>query len=555
MTFTGLGLGQVLAVLGGFGAGVVVLYLLKLRRRRVTVPFVQLWEAVLAEKQTTRLFARLRRWLSLLIALLVVVALAMALGDPRPEAALREGRTLVVLVDASASMQSRDGASEGATERTRLEAAKVRARRLVEGLGPDDRMLVAQLAAAATPLSPLSGEPNVLRDAIDAVRPTEGTADLRAGLRLALDVLRAQPGPEIVLLSDGRLEGGFDVSEDAEDAPAAEGASDDEESPAATEDTDDGGDDTLALLASDRLSGALAERGIRLAFDPLGRREDNVAIDAFAVRRYPLDKSQSEVLVELVNAGDADEDVELELVGDGRTVDVQRLRLAGGERIRRFFGNVSGIDARLEARLRKADGSADVLPVDDRAYAMLPKRRRARVLVVAPGLYLQAALLLDEYLEVTEVTTEGYDAVDLSAHDVVIFDSWVPPRPPTIAALYLNPASEDPTRGPFEVTGTVETPYFDVLDRRHPLLRFTALRDVNVAAALEVELQEGDRVLARDERGPPLLVRGSRGGHPFVALLFDPDASDLPLRVAWPLFLLNAIDVFVEEGAGFVSSY
>ena len=40
-----------------------------------------------------------------------------------------------------------------------------------------------------------------------------------------------------------------------------------------------------------------------------------------------------------------------------------------------------------------------------------------------------------------------------------------------------------------------------------------------------------------------------------VALLFDVRRSDLPLRVAWPLLLLNSIDFFVQEDAGYVSSY
>ncbi len=65
MELTGLPLSEVLTVLGGFAAAVVVLYLLKLRRRQVEVPFVHLWREVLAEKQTTRLFAALKRFLSL----------------------------------------------------------------------------------------------------------------------------------------------------------------------------------------------------------------------------------------------------------------------------------------------------------------------------------------------------------------------------------------------------------------------------------------------------------------------------------------------------------
>lgn len=505
MELTGLSLMQVLAVLGGFGAAVVALYLLKLRRRRVTVPFVKLWESVLAERQTTRLFSQLKRWLSLLIALAVIALLAFALGDPRYAEATRTGRHLVVLVDASASMQATD------VEPSRFEKARQEVRELVNDLGPADRMLIAQMDAHTRPVSPLTGDLHVLRNAVGSLEPTDVAANLRGGLRLALDVLRDRPQAEIVLVTDGGLEEPEDLRE--------------------------------------RIAGAGAE----LSWIRVGESGDNVGISAFAVRRYPLDKSQTEVLVELWNPTDVDRRIELTLLGDGAPVEVQRIAVAGGERLRRFFRNVSGIDRTLEARIAPADDRPDALPVDDRAHARLPERRRARVLVVTEGnLYLEAALLLDEYLDVTRVAPSDYPAE--GEFDVVIFDRLTPSIPPTTAALYLYPQPTEGAAGPFEVRGTIERPYFDRIDRDHPLVRFTALADVNVASALDVETAPEDREVAADRRAP-LIVTGHRNGHPFVATTFDVTRSDLPLRVAWPLFLLNTIDWFVQEGAGFVSSY
>lgn len=510
LSFTGLSLGQVLGVLGGVGAGVVILYLLKLRRRRVEVPFVKLWEEILAEKQTTRLFSQLKRWLSLLVALALVAALSFALGDPRPDAATRDGRTLVVLVDASASMIATD-----APRGSRFAEAIEKVRQLVAELGPADRMLVAQLDDTATPVTPLTDEPRVIEDGLAQFEPTHVAANLRAGLRLALDVLRGQPQPEVVVVGDG----GFDASR----------------------------------FSPETFATTLRERGVRLSWVKLGESGDNVALSAFAVRRYPLDKSQNEVLVELYNPSEADAAVELELLGDDRSVDVQRLTVRAGERLRRFFQNVSGVDRTMEARLRRVDGQRDVLPADDAAFARVPERRRARICVVSDAnLYLQAALLLDEYLDVTEVTTaQGLCEGD---YDVYVLDNWVPPSAPPGPTLYLNPAPREGAAMPLAVTGTIERPYFDTQDRRHPLLQFTAMRDVNVGRALLVRPEPGDRVVAADSRGP-LLVSGSRNNQPFVALTFDVRESDLALRVAWPLLLLNAIDLFVQERAGYVSSY
>lgn len=505
MELTGFAMAQVLTALGVAGAAVTVLYLLKLRRRRVPVPFVKLWEQVLAEKQTTRLFSQLKRWLSLLIALSIVALLAFALGDPRRVGATDEGRTLVVLLDGSASMQATD------VEPTRYGAGLEATRRLIRGLGPADRMLLARLEGSATPITPLTSEPRLLLEALEGLEPVDVPADLRAGLRLALDVLRDQSRPEVVLVSDGGLEG------------------------------------------ADAFARRLVEADTRLSWSKVGVGRRNVGITAFAVRRYPLDKSQSEVLVELWNTSEEDEAIELVLLGDGEPVDVQRITIAAGERLRRFFRNVSGVDRTLEARLSLADGSRDQLPADDHAFARLPERRRARVLVISEGnLYLQASLLLDEYLDVTEITPSEYP---IEGHfDVMIFDNFVPPSTPRASALYLYPDPGESETGPFEVLDRVETPYFSHLERRHPLLRWTALRDVNIGSALKVRTVDGDRVIAGD-RGVPLIVEGSREGRRFVALTFDLRVSDLPLRTAWPLFLLNTIDHFVQESAGYVSSF
>ena len=382
MELTGLSLAQVLTVFGLVGGAVLILYLLKLRRRVVAVPFVKLWERVLADKQTTRLFSRLKRLFSLLLALLLVGLLAVALGDPMWSAGTGSGRTLVMLVDASASMQATD------VSQSRMDQARERATDLVRSLGPDDRLLIAQMTVTTQPLSPLTSSAPALGSAIESLAAEDVEADLATAFRFASDVLREKPNPEVVLVSDGKLG------------------------------------------SAEREARALRESGVRISWIPVGSRDAaNIAITAFAVRRYPLDRSQSEVLVEVWNPTTEDATVELSLLGDGQTVHVETLEVAGESRRRKFYRNLAGADQTLEARLRAVEGPADMLLVDSVAYALLPPRRRARVLAVSPGnLYLSAALLLDEYLDVVEVQPDAYPVE--GSFDVIIFDGWVPPSPP-----------------------------------------------------------------------------------------------------------------------------
>src|SRR2546423_10905855 len=82
----------------------VALYLLRERERRVAVAFVPLWDPGGGRRRMERMGRRLRRWLSLLLQLVVLWLLVFALVDPRPAAGARTGRSqsLLIMLDRSA---------------------------------------------------------------------------------------------------------------------------------------------------------------------------------------------------------------------------------------------------------------------------------------------------------------------------------------------------------------------------------------------------------------------------------------------------------------------
>lgn len=93
------------AIAGGL---TVVLYILKMRRRAVAVPFAKIWQRILRDQDATSLFSQLKRFCSLLVQLALLALLLFALGDPRLSQNVLEGRNVVVVIDASASMKSVD---------------------------------------------------------------------------------------------------------------------------------------------------------------------------------------------------------------------------------------------------------------------------------------------------------------------------------------------------------------------------------------------------------------------------------------------------------------
>jgi hypothetical protein len=495
----GLPFATLAAVFAVAGAMVTAFYLLKLRRRSVAIPFSPLWQRILRDKEATSLFSKLKRILSLLVQLALLFLLVAAMGDPRVAASFVKGRNLVVLVDASASMQATD------VSPSRLGVAKEEVKSMIRGLGGADRMLVAQMDAVVTPMGPMSGDTSELERDLDQVTATDARADFPRALRFATDVLRGVDDGEIVVVSDGDLGEATDAS------------------------------------------GPVHLGDAKLSYVEV--------VTAFSVRRYPLDKSRYEAMLEVTNTGDAPEDIELTLTGDGQPVDITKLRLKPGERLPRFYPNLSGASRTLEANLRMLDGTKDDLPADDHAFALLPERRRAKVLVVSPGnTYLEAALLLDEYLDVTQLTPEAYakrSPAGAGGFDTVIFDGATPAEFPRANAIYLDPRGPG---SPVKVLGELTQPGFDHIDRKHPIVRFTALDNVNIARGHKLAPEPGDKIVGASDEGP-ILIAGTRDGFKFVAVGFDIRASDFPLRVAWPLFLLDAINWFTDEDATYLSSF
>ena len=175
--------------------------------------------------------------------------------------------------------------------------------------------------------------------------------------------------------------------------------------------------------------------------------------------------------------------------------------------------------------------------------------------VTTGNMYLEAALLLDEYLDVTLVSPAKYPAK--GAFDVTIFDSVAPPLAQgSGSVLYLNPTG---TGLPFEVGKEIEADAqgpvgLDEIDAKNPLVRYTSMNDVQIGRAHVLKGEPDDKVVAKSFKGP-LILQGRRSGSKFVAIGFDIRESDLPLRIAWPLFLINTINDFVEEDTSYISSF
>ncbi|HLF81393.1 MAG TPA: BatA domain-containing protein, partial [Anaerolineales bacterium] len=113
---------------------ILLFYMLRMRRKEQQVPSTLLWSGLLLDRRASTPWQRLRRNLLLLLQLLILAGLVLAMARPAVPTAAVAGDTLIVLLDASASMQAVD------VSPNRFEAARQAAEDLIEDLSPGAAM-------------------------------------------------------------------------------------------------------------------------------------------------------------------------------------------------------------------------------------------------------------------------------------------------------------------------------------------------------------------------------------------------------------------------------
>lgn len=539
------------AVMGGLA---VLAYVLKMRRRRFEVPFSTLWQRVLREKEATSLWKRLKRLLSLLLTLLVLGLLLLAATEPRLGAADHDARSVVILLDASASMKARDGGDGGDRERTRMDAAVGQVRDILEGMGGGDAAMVMRMDGQTTPLSRFERDMPRLVNLVEKVQASDMPADLRRALGAAADALQGRQEPMIIIVGDG-----------AYDPEALASVTWKKAAPAPAPAAGKGGD-----AAPGKRLDAIDLSGIDVRYVPVGKNDENVGIIAFNARRYATDKSSYEVYIEVQNFGKKPARRKLVLYNGDLATDVRTLELNPGERLRQIYSRGGGEDSVLRASLEvdgQAQGSTaagqarrDVFPLDDQAWALLPARRKQRVLLVTKdNLYLEGAMLVYDNIEVDKLAPEEFDAQvgagRLPEYAAVVLDEHTPaalPPPPT-NLLYFNPQGEG---SPFRVRGQLPRPRITEVNENHPVMRWLVLSDVNFdsSSTFDLDRERGEVALASSVRDPVIAAKRTPE-RKIVACSFSLGSTDLMLRVAFPLFLVNALDWFASDEADLLTTY
>jgi Ca-activated chloride channel family protein len=493
---------------------ILVLYMLKLRRRDVLVSSTLLWERLLRDREANAPWQRLRRNLLLFLQLLVLALLTLALARPFvPRPAVISG-SVVVLLDASASMQARD------IPPSRFAAGVRAAQEIVAGLGAGDVATVVAVGPQPRVLASATNDRALLRRVLEDAAPTSGPADWEAAFALAAAGLAGAQDTRVVIVSDGALP------------------------------------ETLPPLPGE------------VSFVGVGGEGDNLAVAALATRGGP---AGPQAFLRVVNYGDVETEPLVELSADGTLFDARRLRVPAHASADLALADLPYDLQVLQAHL--ALENPDALPLDDAAWAVHAPAASGRVLLVSTGnLFLERALGALPDVELVRLspgspippsqggTEEGYD--------LYVYDGVVTPTLPAGNLWLIAPSSPLPPREglgegeasreglgegetsrerpgeadiPIAVGGFFTATTITRVATDDPLLRYVDLGTVHVLQARAVTPPPGARVLVEAEGGPLLFIAERPEGR-LAVLAFDLHDSDLPLQVAFPILTANLAD-------------
>ncbi len=458
---------------------VILFYLLKRKRVVKLVPSTLLWQRYLAETQASAPFQKLRHNWLLILQLLLLTLIIFALSRPYFAGHVKGGRLHVLVLDASASMQSKDESP------SRFDKARSEALKYVNTLHDTDQMIVL-LAGAVTEVkqSPTSSKA-ALNRAIQGCQVTDSSTHLKEALKLAEILTRDRADAEIHLMSDGAAN---DLSE-------------------------------------------FENKGLKLVYHKIGTRGHNAGIISLDVRSNPENPAQRAVFTSVANYADSPRSATLDLRFDGQLVDSRNIEIAATNSSAQVFLVNQTHDGIFTVQLKGEDD----LAADDQAsvVSLLPKP--VKVMLVSHGIrFLEKALHAAGDVQLTVVADCSDEHPDA---DLVVLDNVIPTRWPVANILAFRASA--PTW--FPVGGKIENP--PILDWKsaHPLLRFVSFDNVNVAEALTVKAPPWAASIV-DSRDASLILAGETAKQRIVWVAFDPMDSTWPLRISFPIFVANVVD-------------
>lgn len=475
----------------------VILYFLKLRRPKVDVPSLVLWQSVLNDQRVNSPFQKFRRNLLLLLQIILLALVILALMQPFVPANSASSEYIPLLIDNSASM----GAIDQNDSKTRLDLVKERVREQIENLNGRQQIALFSFSGTGRRLTEFTDDRRQLLQALEKIQPTDLPARLDDVLRMTAAYTTTFPIETVSILTDGNLQERVEF-----------------------------------------------ELPFRLQVIRVGTPNPNIGITELSARRSGTDAW--EVFARVSGSSENLLEAEIQLFENGQQAHSSKVAVTKDDAERIVFP-VSGRQAiLLEARI--VPTGFDALAADNNVWISLPAVRPLRVLTSESlGSWRKAASVVPN-VEPGIITGEER-TVPAGDWDVLFSDEPADVKLPIPVKVLVGVIPED-----LKNLITVRDELGAVVDwnRTAPLLRHVQLGEVEFAelpayaSGVDVsDLEERGYEVLVDGKAGPLLLQKREGLQTTWYFTFHTDRSTLPYRVGFPILATNAIDTAMKQSS------
>ena len=486
---------EIAVVWAGLAAAALWLYLHHRRPQHRKVSTLRFWASVQPVSQPRR--RKLREPWAFLAQIAFLLLLVLALANPRWGPAV-EGRSVVIVLDASIWSQTRPAGESAWIDRERGEAMRV-----LDSLPGGDRVLLLRAEADAPPILPFTTDRASLRRAILDAQPSSVAADLPRALEMGRAALGGARRGLLVYVGPGLV--------DREQSRSLDEFRAEVESP----DSNVGQPQLLMRFVGDWAS------------------VQNRGITRLSLRRDAARPDRWRLLTQLKNYSNEKADVVLAFSVNGQPLGKRKVTLAPealSNAEDEFTWDRGGM---LQAEI----SPSDALQADDRAMVNLPTFRTVRVAVFASNASPFASDLLsvlssNPYVQAQILPPEL--SVNISP-DVAIYQGVNLPAQPAFNSIWFLSGPSLAGSRPLRVTGW---------NSRHPVTRWVRTHDISVRNPAPLKVQPGDTVLAYAEGDPPapLILAREQDGRKILIIGFNPHDSNFPLESAFPLLMAGSVE-------------
>lgn len=482
-----------LAVLGLL-VPLVLLYVLKIQRRRRRVGSLFLWQAAERDLKARSPFRRLVPLLSLLLEVLALAALALGVANPINRGAPHAATRIALVVDVSASMGTREGVSD------RLALAQATALKQIAQLPPGAEVMLIAAGREPALFTAFERDRPRLRTAVARLTVRQEEGRLAGALAMASDQLRQRGGGRLVVITDGAL---------ADSASIV--------APAVLAD--------WVYVGSPHVNTAIVQSQVARHVDASSGRE---RVEVFALlEHFGATPRDVFVTVSLRNTETALASRRLTLAAAERTPVVLEFAAAPGD-------SGQGLDLRLSPE--------DALASDDHASLRIPLGNKLPVVIAAKNdsPWLTRAFAADPEVELFRADPATLSSATVPDDALLVLDGLCPNNLPGNDLLIVNPPAG--ACRTVRIGAAQPDPTIISWNESDPRLRFLNLEQVRVSAASQLTTESPGDAIVRGRQGA-LIADVSSPGRMGTLVGFDVGQSDWPLQASFVLFVRNVAEL------------